>query len=152
VQVFSSQVADSGVGAEKNGERTPPGATSPDLLGKKLHVGLTILNFKIFSEYFREGSMPATFSYASILHAVGQVLDQLGVKSIAIQEEEDGLFVEGFDGDGQLQVQMRYDIAGLYDLVSRAGNQLEEQQTIHSTGVLRRFLADHNRELVTVSL
>ena len=96
--------------------------------------------------------MPATFSYASILHAVGQVLDQLGVKSIAIQEEEDGLFVEGFDSDGQLQVQMRYDIAGLYDLVSRAGNQLEEQQTIHTTGVLRRFLADHNRELAVVSL
>jgi hypothetical protein len=96
--------------------------------------------------------MPATFSYASILHAVGQVLDQLGVKSIAIQEEEDGLFVEGFDDHGQLQVQMRYDIAGLYDLVSRTGNQLEEQQAIHTSGVLRRFLADHNRELVGVYL
>jgi len=96
--------------------------------------------------------MPATFSYASILHAVGQVLDQLGVKSIAIQEEEDGLFVEGFDSDGQLQVQMRYDIAGLYDLVSRTGNQLEEQRTLHSTGMLRRFLTEHNRELVGVSL
>jgi hypothetical protein len=96
--------------------------------------------------------MPATFSYASILQAVGQVLDQLGVKSIAIQEEEDGLFVEGFDGNGQLQVQMRYDIAGLYDLVSRAGNQLEEQQTMQATGVLRRFLADHNREVVGASL
>jgi hypothetical protein len=95
--------------------------------------------------------MPATFSYASILQAVGQVLDQLGVKSIAIQEEEDGLFVEGFDSDGQLQVQVRYDIAGLYDLVSQAGNQLEEQQTIQATGVLRRFLADHNRELVGAS-
>ena len=31
--------------------------------------------------------MLATFSYASILHAVGQVLDQVGVKSIAIHEE-----------------------------------------------------------------
>jgi len=96
--------------------------------------------------------MPATFSYASILHAVGQVLDQLGVKSIAIQEEEDGLFVEGFDGNGQLLVQMRYDIAGLYDLVSRAGSQLEEQQSTLATGVLRRFLADHDRELVGASL
>ncbi len=28
--------------------------------------------------------MPATFSYASILHAIGQVLDQIGVESIAI--------------------------------------------------------------------
>jgi len=96
--------------------------------------------------------MPATFSYASILHAVGQVLDQLGVKSIAIQEEEDGLFVEGFDGNGQLQVQMHYDIAGLYDLVSRTGSQLEEQQATYATGVLRRFLADRNRELVGASL
>ncbi len=30
--------------------------------------------------------MRATFSYASILHAVGQVLDQVSVKSIAIHE------------------------------------------------------------------
>ena len=55
--------------------------------------------------------MRATFSYASILCAVGQVLDQISVKSIAIHEEEDGLFVEGYNGEGQLQVQMRYDIA-----------------------------------------
>jgi hypothetical protein len=96
--------------------------------------------------------MPATFSYASILQAVGQVLDQLGAKSIAIQEEEDGLFVEGFDSEGQLQVQIRYDIAGLYDLVSRAGNHLEEQQSMQATGVLRRFLVSHNRELVGASL
>ena len=41
--------------------------------------------------------MRAMFSYASILHAVGRVLDQVGVKSIAIHEEEDGLFVEGFN-------------------------------------------------------
>ena len=32
--------------------------------------------------------MRATFSYASILRAVGQVLDQISVKSIAIHEEE----------------------------------------------------------------
>lgn len=95
--------------------------------------------------------MPATFSYASILQAVGHVLDQLGVKSIAIQEEEDGLFVEGFDSEGQLQAQIRYDIAGLYDLVSRAGVNAEEQSLETETGVLRRFLADHNRELVGAS-
>jgi hypothetical protein len=92
--------------------------------------------------------MPATFNYASILHAVGQVLDQIGVKSIAIHEEEDGLFVEGFNSDGQLQVQMRYDIASLYDLVSRSEEQVEEQITAQAAGVLHRFLADHDRELV----
>ena len=94
--------------------------------------------------------MPATFSYASILHAVGQVLDQVGVKSIAIHEEEDGLFVEGFDSDGQLQVQVRYDIASLYELLNRQEQQTTEQEGLtsaQSANTLRRFLANHNREL-----
>jgi len=95
--------------------------------------------------------MPATFSYANILHAVGQVLDQVGVKSIAIHEEEDGLFVEGFSSDGQLQVQMRYDIASLYDLINRSENQAGEQHTVQIAGVLHRFLADHNRELIAMA-
>ena len=90
--------------------------------------------------------MPAMFSYAKILHTVGQVLDQIGVKSIAIHEEEDGLFVEGFNSDGQLQVQMRYDIASLYDLVYRSEGSIEEKRTAENEGVLQRFLA--NRELV----
>jgi hypothetical protein len=90
--------------------------------------------------------MPATFSYANILHAVGQVLDQIGVKSIAIHEEEDGLFVEGFNSDGQLQVQMRYDIASLYDLVYRSEGEVEDKSTAENAGVLHRFLT--NRELV----
>ena len=90
--------------------------------------------------------MPAMFSYANILHAVGQVLDQIGVKSIAIHEEEDGLFVEGFNSDGQLQVQMRYDIASLYDLVCRSEGVVEEKHMVENEGVLHRFLT--HRELV----
>jgi hypothetical protein len=95
--------------------------------------------------------MPATFSYASILHAIGQVLDQIGVKSIAIQEEEDGLFVEGFDSDGQLQVQARYDIASLYDLLNNPSEERTEEYTSADAGLLRRFLEEHNRELVGVA-
>ena len=98
--------------------------------------------------------MRATFSYTSILYAVGQVLDQIGVKSIAIHEEEDGLFVEGFDGEGRLQVQMRYDIGSLYDLLCRSEDQLEEHNehvTAEYEGTLHRFLADHRRELVGAS-
>jgi hypothetical protein len=91
--------------------------------------------------------MRATFSYASILHAVGQVLDQIGVKSFAIQEEEDGLFVEGFNSEGQLQVQIRYDIADLYELVNKAGSPVAEHVAAQDTGMLRRFLSDHKREL-----
>jgi len=93
--------------------------------------------------------MSAMFSYASILHAVGQVLDQIGVKSISIHEEQDGLFVEGFDSDGQLQVQAHCDIASLYDLVTQG--QVEEHSLTQDEGVLHRFLADHSRELVGLS-
>jgi hypothetical protein len=98
--------------------------------------------------------MRVTFSYASILRAVGQVLDQISVKSIAIHEEEDGLFVEGYNGEGQLQVQMRYDIASLYDLVYRSEEQVEEHsehETAENEGTLHRFLADHDRQLVGAS-
>jgi hypothetical protein len=79
------------------------------------------------------------------------MLDQVGVKSIAIHEEEDGLFIEGFNSEGQLQVQMRYDIASLYDLVSRTSDLVEDGRPLTSVedeGTLRRFLADHKRELV----
>lgn len=99
--------------------------------------------------------MRATFSYASILHAVGQMLDQIGVRSIAIHEEEDGLFVEGFNSSGQLQVQLRYDIAGLYDLLCQAESQVEEsseQEMGENEGTLRRFLTNHNRELIGAAL
>lgn len=93
--------------------------------------------------------MPATVSYANILHAVGQILDQTGVKSIAIQEEEDGLFVEGFNADGQLQIQMRLDVASLYDLISHEAHEVEANRLAADDGTLRRFLAD--RELVGAS-
>ncbi len=98
--------------------------------------------------------MRITFSYASILHAVGQVLDQVSLKSIAIHEKEDGLFVEGFNGEGQLQVQMRYDIASLYDLLCRSEERLEEHSehvTAEYEGTLHRFLADPGRKLVGAS-
>ncbi len=92
--------------------------------------------------------MPAMFNYANILHAVGQVLDQLSVKSFAIREEEDGLFVEGFDSEGQLQVQGHYDIASLYDLVNSIENNVEKISTVKDDGVLHHFLAAHRRELI----
>ncbi|WP_376795056.1 hypothetical protein [Thermogemmatispora sp.] len=98
--------------------------------------------------------MPTTFSYARILYAVGQVLDQIGVKSIALREEEDGLFVEGYNSNGQLQVQLRYDIPDLYELLTRVEEQengRELPQTAEVEGLLRRFLTEHDRELVGIS-
>lgn len=93
--------------------------------------------------------MPATYSYAGILHAIGQVLDQIGVKSIAIQEEEDGLFIEGFSSEDGVQIQLRCDIASLYELMnsSEAAADTQQEQT-SDTSALRRFLAEHSRTLV----
>ncbi|HTK05914.1 MAG TPA: hypothetical protein VL485_01990 [Ktedonobacteraceae bacterium] len=96
-----------------------------------------------------EGTMPATYSYANILHAIGQVLDQIGVKSIAIHEEEDGLFIEGYSSEDEVQVQLRCDIASLYELVKSSEASTPEQiEQTTDANVLRRFLAEHSRTLV----
>ncbi len=92
--------------------------------------------------------MPAKLNYASILHAVGQVLDQLGVKSFAIQEEEDGLLVEGYNSGGQIEVQLRYDVASLYELLNRSEEKTEAAPSETSGLLLHQFRADHHRELV----
>ena len=89
------------------------------------------------------------FSYVGILRAIGQVLDQVGVKSIAIHEEEDGLFVQGFNSEGQLQVQMRYDIASLYDLITRDEMlEVEAQKSDIEARTLVDFIYDHLNEFI----
>ncbi len=90
--------------------------------------------------------MSATYSYASILYAIGQVLDQIGVKSIAICEEQDGLLVEGLNSEGQLQVQIHYTIADLYNLMGRAESQEDEPTATPTAGLLYQFLTKHSRE------
>jgi len=89
------------------------------------------------------------FTYEGILRAVGQVLDQIGVKSIAIHEEEDGLFVEGFNSDGQLQARIRYDIASLNELITHDEiPEVEPQVSDIEARTLVRFLYDHLRDYV----
>jgi hypothetical protein len=97
--------------------------------------------------------MQATFSYARIMSALGQVLDQIGAKSIALREVEDGLLVEGLNSDGLLQVQIHYTIADLYDLVNRTESQEEEHTaTPNTTGLLYRFLTEHNRDRTLIGV
>jgi hypothetical protein len=95
--------------------------------------------------------MQTKTGYESILGAVGRVLDQTGVHSIAVREVEDGLIVEGLNGKGQVQVQLTYSIADLHELLAQAEGTEETALTQPVTtdeGTLRRFLAEHNRELV----
>lgn len=85
-------------------------------------------------------------SYESILSAVGRVLDEAGVKRIGIQDTGNSLIVEGFDSAGQPQVELRYDVAALFDLLN---TQTETpSSTTNDEGTLRHFLDQH--ELVGV--
>jgi len=95
--------------------------------------------------------MRTNTGYESILGAVGRVLDQTGVRSVAVREVEDGLVVEGLNGEGQVQVRMTYSIADLHELLARAEGTVErslDQPVTSDEGTLRRFLAEHDRELV----
>src|SRR6266700_5356495 len=91
--------------------------------------------------------MPVTFSYASLLQTLGCLLDQIKVKSFVIREEENGLLIEGFNSEGQLQMQLRYDIADLYTLMQPAAN-VQVRQDMPMSDMLHRFLVDHRYQPV----
>jgi hypothetical protein len=89
----------------------------------------------------RVQAMRNAYSYAGILDAVGRVLDEAGVKRFAIEDTGDGLWVEGFDGAGNAQVKLRYDVAALYDLIEQETGAL--RIPAGDEGTLRQFLKTH---------
>ena len=93
--------------------------------------------------------MRSRFTYESILCAVGRVLDESGVKSFAIREDDEGLVIEGKNSAGETQLQMRYRVEDVYDLVAR-DQVMELPPVVLDTGTtaLQRFLAEHQRELI----
>lgn len=85
--------------------------------------------------------MRNAYSYQGILSAVGQVLDEAGVKRFAIEDTGDGLWVEGFDAAGEQQLKLRYDVPALFDLIEEA---TPVPATTHrDEGTLRNFLETH---------
>lgn len=92
----------------------------------------------------RSEPMRNAYTYASILSAVGRVLDEAGVKRFAIQPLEDGLLVEGFDDKSATPRTWRYDIPALHALVAPEARPIA--RTSHDEGTLRHFL--EQRELV----
>jgi hypothetical protein len=96
------------------------------------------------------GVMRTTFTYESILSAVGRVLDESGVKRFAIHVDDDGLIIEGKNGAGEPQLQMRFSVGDIYDLVTR-GQALDMPSSAMDeteATTLHRFLAEHRRELI----
>jgi hypothetical protein len=91
--------------------------------------------------------MQATYSFESILRAVGRVLDQSGVRGISLHETDDGLIVEGVDHQGQTQVRLTYGLGDLCDLIDHIdGNVAGLEETVPAAAesyTLREFLARH---------
>ena len=94
--------------------------------------------------------MRTTFTYESILSAVGRVLDESGVKSIAICADDDGLIIEGKNGAGEPQFHLHYRVGYVYDLVTRGAAPEMPSTVMDETEAktLHRFLAEHQRELI----
>jgi hypothetical protein len=89
----------------------------------------------------REEPMRNAYSYQGILSAVGQVLDEAGAKRFAIEDTGDGLWVEGFDADGEQQLKLHYDVAALYALIEQEHPTPEIKH--RDEGTLRHFLELH---------
>lgn len=91
--------------------------------------------------------MRATYSYESILRAVGRVLDQSGVEGIALRETDQGIVIEGVFQGGKTQVRMTYDLADLCDLIDQAEGNVEglfeSAAPATETRTLRDFLTRH---------
>jgi len=86
--------------------------------------------------------MRATYSYESILRTVGRVLDHTGVKSIALNETENGLVVEGINKESHTHVRLSYDLADLCDLVDRTEGNVEDLFGSVSAKAEARTLSD----------
>ncbi len=92
-----------------------------------------------------------TYSYESILSAVGRVLDEAEAEGFAIRDTQDGLVVEtrsralAPEGDA-----LHLDLRDLVDLIEWTSNEREtaryERSYAHDEGTLRTIL--RNRELV----
>ncbi|HEY7349001.1 MAG TPA: hypothetical protein VH599_11880 [Ktedonobacterales bacterium] len=97
--------------------------------------------------------MRTTFTYESILSAVGRVLDESGVRGIAIREADGGLIIEGKNAAGEPQFHLHYRVGDVYDLVTRgeATERLSSVRDETEAETLHRFLAEHQRELIGAS-
>jgi uncharacterized protein (DUF934 family) len=87
--------------------------------------------------------MRVTYSYESILRAVGQVLEQDGVHHITLREMHDGLFAEGTHRD-QTPYQHLFTAGELCNLIDRVEGHVEDLFAPQDEArTLREFLARH---------
>lgn len=94
-----------------------------------------------------------TYSYESILRAVGRVLDEAEAAGFAIRDTGDGLVVET-KGSAFGREEFHLGLSDLVELVEWASGEHEreipryERSYAHDEGTLRDVLRSHSREFV----
>jgi hypothetical protein len=94
--------------------------------------------------------MRATYSYESILRAVGRQLDRGNVGAIALRETADGLTIEGVNRDSQARVTLAYELADLAAMVDDAEGHFDtlfDGPVTIEARELPEFLARHSTVL-----
>lgn len=84
-------------------------------------------------------------SYASILGAVGKVLDLADARSFTVRDGDDGLILDLVDGRGERQ-SFELSVADVAELISwsqRAEATSERARDSRDEGTLRAFLERH---------
>lgn len=94
-----------------------------------------------------------TYTYESILRAVGQVLDDADARGFSIHDDDDGLVVETRDITGRPEMTLRFGLSDLVELLDRKGivDAQPRMERKYNEGTLADFLARHQltrRELV----
>ncbi len=90
--------------------------------------------------------MRVTYSYESILRAVGRMLDREGVHHLTLHEMADGLLVEGVTRDHE-PYRHTFTLDDLCQLIDRLEGHVETLfpaiPTVEEAHALREFLARH---------
>lgn len=86
-----------------------------------------------------------TYTYESILRAVGQVLDDADARGFSIHDDEDGLVVGMCDAAGQPDMTLRLTLADLVELLDRKGivDAQPHLERKYDEGTLADFIARH---------
>ena len=88
-----------------------------------------------------------TYSYESILRAVGQVLDDAHARDFVVREEDRGLSLEATDGQGE-HLTFDFTLGDLVKLIElKTPNSDEphyERSYAHDEDTLRHFLMRHD--------
>lgn len=95
--------------------------------------------------------MRASYSYESILRAVGRVLDQSDVTAVALHETATGMVVEGINTLNHTNVRLSYDLGELSAMIDategNVASLFDSPLSTKEARTLQEFLVRHETVL-----